>query len=80
MGGIPLHCEGRPVTGAPPLLAARPRGVGGAGVGTQHQPHSVRSCEPESRAVGVAGGRPRGGRPPAAQPPPNTTLSDCTAD
>ena len=39
-------------------------GVGavGVGVGTHHRPHSVRSCEPALRAVGVAGGRPRGGR------------------
>ena len=29
--------------------------------GTKHQPHSVRSCEPALRAVGVAGGRPGGG-------------------
>ena len=29
--------------------------------GTQHGPHSVRSCEPALRALGVAGGRPRGG-------------------
>ena len=43
--------------------AARPRcpcfpGAGGVGVGTQHRPRSVRSCEPALRAVGVAGGRP----------------------
>ena len=31
--------------------------------GTQHRPHSVHSCEPALRAVGVAGGRPRGGVP-----------------
>ena len=35
-------------------------GAGGAGVGTHHRPHSVRSCEPTLHAVGVAGGRPRG--------------------
>ena len=29
--------------------------------GTQHRPHSVRSCEQALRAVGVAGGLPRGG-------------------
>ena len=35
----------------------------GAGVGTQHQPHSVRPCGPAFLAVGVAEGRPRGGPP-----------------
>ena len=29
-------------------------------MGAQHRLHSVRSCEPALRAVGVAGGRPRG--------------------
>ena len=33
----------------------------GAGVGTQHPPHSVRPCKPALRAVGVAEVRPRGG-------------------
>ena len=37
------------------------RGAVGAGMGTQHQPHSVRSCVPALLAVGVAEGRPRGG-------------------
>ena len=36
-------------------------GAVGAGVGTQHQPHSVCPCGPALRAVGVAEGRPRGG-------------------
>ena len=36
-------------------------GAAGAGVGTQHRPHSVRPCGPALRAVGVAEGRPRGG-------------------
>ena len=36
-------------------------GAVGAGVGTQHRPHSVRPCGPALLAVGVAGGRPRGG-------------------
>ena len=36
-------------------------GAVGAGVGTQHQPHSVRPCGPALRAAGVAEGRPRGG-------------------
>ena len=33
----------------------------GAGVGTQHRPHSVRPCGPALLAAGVAKGRPRGG-------------------
>ena len=36
-------------------------GAVGAGVGTQHRPHSVRPCGPALPAVGVAEGRPRGG-------------------
>ena len=36
-------------------------GAVGAGVGTQHQPHSVRPCGPALLAKGVAEGRPRGG-------------------
>ena len=36
-------------------------GAVGAGVGTQHQSHSVRPCGPALLAVGVAEGRPRGG-------------------
>ena len=36
-------------------------GAVGAGVGTQHQFHSVRPCGPALLAVGVAEGRPRGG-------------------
>ena len=35
-------------------------GAGGAGVGTRHQPHSARSCEPALRTVGAARGRPAG--------------------
>ena len=38
-------------------------GAVGAGVGTQHQPHSVRPCGPALLAAGVAEGRPRGGVP-----------------
>ena len=52
----------------PVLLGGRPGfrdpcvpGAVGAGVGTQHQPHSVRPCGPALLAVGVAQGRPRGG-------------------
>ena len=36
-------------------------GAVGAGVGTQHQPHSVRPCGPALLAVRVAEGRPRRG-------------------
>ena len=36
-------------------------GAVGAGVGTQHWPHSVRPCGPALLAVGVAEGRPWGG-------------------
>ena len=36
-------------------------GAVGAGLGTQHRPHSVRPCGPALPAVGVAEGRPRGG-------------------
>ena len=38
-------------------------GAVGVGVGTQHKPHRVRSCEALLRVVGVAGGRSRGGVP-----------------
>ena len=51
----------------------------GAGVGTQHRPHSVRPCGPALLAVGVAEGRPRGGafhrcegRLRSGAPPPPT--------
>ena len=73
-GGEPLTvvrgvwCQAlSPPAAARPLgQAARPRcpcfpGAGGLNVGTQHRPHSVRSCELALRAVGMAGGRPRGG-------------------
>ena len=36
-------------------------GAVGAGVGTQHRPHSVPLCGPALLAVGLAEGRPRGG-------------------
>ena len=39
-------------------------GAVGAGVGTQHRPHSVRPCGSALLAVGVAEGRPWGGCPP----------------
>ena len=63
---------GCPGLGALPPPTARPLGGrpgptthwlwvrGGAGVGTRHQPHSARSCEPAVRAVGAARGRPGG--------------------
>ena len=72
-GAASYGCEGSLVSGAVPPPAARPwvgrpgfrdpclRSAVRVGVGTQHQPHSVRSCEPLLCAVGVAGGRPRGG-------------------
>ena len=72
-GGAFHHCEGRLVSGAVPPQAARPLeraarvlrpgvpGAVGAGVGTQHRPHSVRPCGPALLAVEVAEGRPRGG-------------------
>ena len=40
-------------------------GAVGAGVGSQHRPHSVRPCRTALLAVGVAEGRPRGGCLPA---------------
>ena len=73
-GGVACHrCEGRLVSGAtlprPPVLWSGQSGFRdpcvpgavGAGVGTQHRPHSVRPCGPALLAVGVAEGRPRGG-------------------
>ena len=57
---------GRPGSGALPPPTARPLGraagahyplavgAGAAGVGTRHQPHRARSCEPALRAVGAA--------------------------
>ena len=75
-GGASCLGVGRPGSGALPPLTARPLGGlpgptthwlwvrGGAGVGTRHRPHSVRSCELALHAVGAARGRP-GGAPPA---------------
>ena len=55
---------------SPVLWGGRPRlcdpcvpGAVGVGVGTHYRSRSVRSCESLLRAVGVAGGRPRGGCP-----------------
>ena len=48
-------------SGQPGLRDPCVPGAVGAGVGTQHRPHSVRPCGPALLAVGVAEGRPRGG-------------------
>ena len=65
-GGASCLGVGRPASGALPPPTARPLGLlpgpithwlwvlGGAGVGTRHQPHSARSCELALRAVGAA--------------------------
>ena len=65
-GGASCLGVGRPGTGALPPPTSRPFGraagaryplavgAGGAGVGTRHQPHSMRSCELALRAVGAA--------------------------
>ena len=50
-------------SGQPGFRVPRVPGAVGAGVGTQHRPHSVRPCGPALLAVGVAEGRPRGGVP-----------------
>ena len=91
-GGVACHrCEGRLVSALslpwPAVLwSGRPGfrdpcvpGAAGAGVGTQHRPHSVRPCGPTLLAVGVAEGRPRGsafhhceGRLWSGAPPPRT--------
>ena len=76
MPGVGASClgVGRPGSGALLPPTARPLGGlpgptthwlwvrGGAGVGTRHQPHSVRSFALALRAVGAARGRPGGGR------------------
>ena len=68
-GGASCLGVGRPGSGALPPPTARPLGGlpgptthwlwvrGGAGVGTRHQPHSVRSCMPWGRLEGARGGR-----------------------
>ena len=65
-GGASCLGAGRPGLGALPPPTTRPFGraagvhyplavgAGGAGVGTRHQFHSARSCEPALRAVGAA--------------------------
>ena len=61
-------CQALSLPRPPVLWSGRPGfrvpcvpGVLGAGVGTQHRPHSVRPCGPALLAVGVAEGRPWGG-------------------
>ena len=75
-GGACNRCEGRLVSGAAPPPATHPLewaarvprpgvpGAVGAGVETQHRPHSVRPCGPALLAGGVAEWRLRGGRLP----------------
>ena len=60
---LPLPRPPVPWGGQPGLCSPCFPGAVVVGVGTQHQPHSVRSWEPSLRAVGMAGGRPRGGCP-----------------
>ena len=73
-GGVPTTvvrgawCQARSLPRLPVLWSGQPGfrdprvpGAVGAGVGTQHRPHSVRPCGPALLAVGVAEGRPRGG-------------------
>ena len=61
-------CQALSLPGPPVLWSGQPGsrvpcvpGAVGAGVGTQHRPHSVRPCGPVLLAVGVAEGRPLGG-------------------
>ena len=73
-GGLPatvvrgVWCQALSLPRPPVLWSGQPGyrdpsvpGAVGAGVGTKHQPHSVRSCGPALFAVGVAEGRTRGG-------------------
>ena len=67
-----VWCQALSLPRPPVLWGGRPgyrhpcvSGAVGAGVGTQHRPHSVRPCGPALLAVGVAEGRPwRGCLPP----------------
>ena len=63
-----VWCQALSLPRPPALWGGRPGfrdpcvpGAVGAGVGTEHQPHSMRRCGPALLAVGVAEGRPRGG-------------------
>ena len=65
--GRGVLCQALSLPRPPALLSGQPGlrdpcvpGAVGAGVGTQHLPHSVRPCGPALLAVGVAEGRPRG--------------------
>ena len=61
-------CQALPLPRPPVLWSGQPGfrvpcvpDAVGAGVGTQHRPHSVRPCGPALLSVGVAEGRPWGG-------------------
>ena len=63
-----VWCQALSLLRPPVLWGGRPGfrdpcvpGAVGAGVGTQHRPHSVRPCGPALLAIGVAEGRPRRG-------------------
>ena len=63
-----VWCQAQSLPRPPVLWSGQPGfrdpcvpGAGGAGVGTQHRPHSVRPCGPALLTVGLAEGRPRGG-------------------
>ena len=91
-GGVPatvvrgVRCQALSLPRPPVLWGGRPGfcdpcvpGAVGAGVGTQHRPHSVRPCGPALLAVGVAEQGPRGGafhrcqgRLRSGAPPPPT--------
>ena len=65
-GGV--WCQALSLPQLPVLGSGQPRfrnpcvpGAVGAGLGTQHQPHSVRPCGPALLSVGAAEGHPRGG-------------------
>ena len=73
-GGVPstavrgVWCQALSLPWPPVLWSGQPvlrdpcaPGAVGAGVGTQHRPHSVRPCGPAFLAVRVAEGRPPGG-------------------
>ena len=75
-GGVPstvvrgAWCQALSLPRPPVLRSVQPGfrdpcvpGAVGAGVWTQHRPHSVRPCGPALLAVGVVEGRPRGGVP-----------------
>ena len=73
-GGVPstivrgVWCQALSLPQLPVLWSGQPRfrdpcvpGAVGAGMGTQHRPHSLHPCGPALLAVGVAEERPRGG-------------------